>query len=59
MNKQDKFIKTSDKDTMQQLSDLGYKLLNYSNGYWTFINDVTIPMTFEHKNTIYTNMLTF
>lgn len=40
------FIKTSDKDTAEKLKNLGFKMLSYDNGFYTFLNDMR-KMTFE------------
>lgn len=59
MNKPN-FISTSDNETADKLINQGLKLLNVSNGTYTFINDVI--NNFEHiDNTkiFHTNQLTF
>ena len=54
------FICTSDKETADKLINQGLKLLNISNGIYTFINDTIC--NFEQINStkiLQTNKLTF
>ena len=54
-----KFIRCSDKDTIEKLKKLGFKLISESEGIATFVNDTTKPITFEQKKMAYTNTITF
>ena len=51
------FIKTSDKETKENLLKEGFKLVSQDEKVWTFINDHSL--TFEDKNNKiqYSNML--
>ena len=53
------FIKTSDKETKENLLKEGFKLVSQDEKVWTFINDHSL--TFENTNNKiqYSNMLTF
>lgn len=53
------FIKTKDFDTSEVLSKEGFDLVDYSNGTWTFINDMNRPLTFDENKIAYSNMLCF
>lgn len=50
-----KFIRCTDKVTIEQLKKLGFQLISETNGIATFINDVTKPITFDKKKMAYTN----
>ena len=50
-----KFIRCTDKETIQNLKRLGFQLVSESNGVATFINDVTKPVIFDKKKMAYTN----
>lgn len=55
-----KFIRTTDKDTAEQLIELGFKLLSQSNGAWTFINEPkSIKFDAKPMRLTYSNVLTF
>ena len=51
------FIKTKDKETSETLVKEGFKLVDYTNGVWTFVNDTKSSMTFEKNKVAYSNML--
>ena len=54
------FISTSDKETADKLTKLGLKLLNASNGNYTFVNDVTCNFEqIDEAKIFITNTLTF
>ena len=62
-NKNDKtkamFIKTSDLETSENLKKDGFDLIDYTNGVWTFVNDLNRPLTFENNKITYSDMLCF
>ena len=58
MEKKYNFIKTTSKETADQLIKLGFELIAQSNGQWTFINKGTEGLKFSDlKNCAPTNML--
>ena len=59
MNKnKSNFIKTQDKKTYEELIKIGFKLIDYTDDTWTFINNPDCPLTFDNnKNITYSNML--
>lgn len=60
MNKNKKFISTSDLETYKMLKGLGFQEVENSNGRWTFINDRKIVFSDNDvKNVNYTNILHF
>lgn len=59
MNKQN-FICTSDLETVDKLINQGLKLINTSNGIYTFMNDVTFNFEQIDETKLFkTNQLTF
>lgn len=57
---QSNFICTSDKETADALSKQGLKLLNISNGIYTFINDILCNFEqIDNNKILQTNQLTF
>lgn len=52
-----KFIRCTDKVTIEQLKKLGFQLVSESNGIATFINDITKPIIFEEKKIAFTDKL--
>ena len=58
MDKKYNFIRTTSKDTADQLMKLGFELLNKGNGQWTFINKGTEGVRFSDiKDCAPTNIL--
>lgn len=53
MNK--KFIRCTDKETIEKLKQLNFQLVSEFNGIATFVNDVTKPVLFDKKKVAYTN----
>lgn len=53
------FIKTKDFETSENLMRDGFNLVDYSNGTWTFVNDMSRPLTFDENKIAYSNMLCF
>lgn len=51
------FIKTKDIETSESLKNIGLKLVDYSNGTWTFVNDTNCSLTFDNNKIAYSNML--
>lgn len=51
------FIKCSDKDTIRQLEELGYKKISDANGVATFINDLSKPQTYANNKVVYTSLM--
>lgn len=53
------FVKTSDEETKKLLEREGLKLIDYSNGLWTFLNSpIDIGnLNFESGNFVFTNKL--
>ena len=58
-SKQALFIKTKDSDTYETLKNEGFRLVDYTNGTWTFVNNAERPLTFDDNKIIYSNMLCF
>lgn len=54
-----KFIRCSDRETIENLKKLGFQLVSESNGIATFINDTNKSITFDNKKLAYTNNITF
>ena len=53
------FIKTQDLEMFENLEKSGFDLIDYSNGTWTFINDLDYPLTFNNNKIVYSNTLCF
>lgn len=53
------FIKTKDQETFETLIREGFRLVDNSNGVWTFIYDENAPMTFSKDKVVYSNKLVF
>lgn len=53
------FVKTQDKDTADNLKNLGFELVDDTNGTWTFMNNPDCPLTFDNNKIAYSNMLCF
>ena len=53
------FIKTKDLETSENLRKDGFDLVDYTNGVWTFVNDLNRPLTFESNKVTYSDMLCF
>lgn len=54
----DKFtIKCSDPNTIKQLVELGYQIIDEKNGITTFLNDMSKPQTFDKQKVVYSNIL--
>ena len=53
------FIKTKDQETSEKLKTEGFKLVDYTNGIWTFINDPDGLLVFDDKKVTYSNILSF
>ena len=58
-NKKTMFIKTKDFETSEKLKSEGFKLVDYTNGIWTFVNDINRPLTFDNNKVVYSDMLCF
>ena len=58
-NKKTMFVKTKDFETSEMLKIEGFKLVDYTNGTWTFINDISRPLTFDNNKIVYSDMLCF
>ena len=58
-NKKAMFIKTKDLETSENLKKDGFDLVDYTNGVWTFVNDLNRPLTFENNKLTYSDMLCF
>lgn len=58
-SKQALFIKTKDSDTYETLKNEGFRLVDYTNGIWTFVNNTERSLTFDDNKIIYSNMLYF
>ena len=54
---QAKFIKTQDLKTYEELMGSGFKLVNYVDGTWTFINNSDCSLSFDNKKITYSNIL--
>ena len=61
MKKENKamFVKTQDSNTADELKKIGFKLVDYTNETWTFMNNPNCPLTFDNNKVVYTNMLCF
>ena len=53
------FIKTQDESSAKQLEDSGFKLVDYTNGTWTFMNNPECLLTFDNNKIVYSNVLHF
>lgn len=53
------FIKTKDLETSENLKRDGFELVDYTDGIWTFVNDLNRPLTFDNNKITYSNMLCF
>lgn len=53
------FVKTQDKDIADNLKNLGFELVDDTNGTWTFMNNPDCPLTFDNNKIAYSNMLCF
>ena len=53
------FIKTQDLTTAEGLKKAGFKLIDYTNETWTFMNNPDCPLTFDNNKIAYSNMLCF
>lgn len=51
------FIKTQDLETSELLKKEGFQLIDYTNGTWTFVNNIESPLTFDNKKIAYSDML--
>ena len=49
------FIKSSDKETIEELKNCGFTLLFEKNGFATFLNDS--KLTFSSKKAVYSNKM--
>ena len=58
-NKKAMFVKTKDFETSEVLKNEGLDLVDYTNGVWTFVNDLNRPLTFESNKITYSDMLCF
>ena len=58
-NKKAMFIKTKDLETSENLKRDGFDLVDYTNGVWTFVNDLNRPLSFENNKVTYSDMLCF
>lgn len=54
-----KFIKTQDLTTVEILKKEGFKLVDCTDGIWTFVNNPDYPLTFDNHKITYSNMLCF
>lgn len=52
-----KLIKCSDKNTIEQLIQLGYEMIDERDGIVTFLNDTSKPQTFDKQKIVYSNIL--
>ena len=50
-------MKCSDPNTIKQLKELGYVVIDEKNGMTTFLNDLSKPQTFDKKKVVYSNVL--
>lgn len=53
------FIKTQDLESCENLKASGFKLVDYTDGTWTFVNNPDCPLTFDNNKIAYSNMLCF
>ena len=53
------FIKTQDASTAEDLKNSGFKLVDCTDGTWTFMNNPDCPLTFDNNKIVYSNMLCF
>lgn len=51
------FIKTQDESTCEELKKIGFKLVDCTNGTWTFMNNKDCQLTFDNNKVVYSNML--
>ena len=59
MDKQEKFIKTKDREVIEALKANGFTLLSYNNNIATFINDGKINFDLFGKRISFSNRLEF
>lgn len=55
-----KFIKTTDEETANKLTDLGFKIISHIGSVYTFLNETPQNMTFDSVDTtkfVYDNKL--
>ena len=57
--KQAMFIKTQDATTYEELVKIGFQLVDYTDGTWTFVNKTDCPLTFDNNKITYSDMLCF
>lgn len=53
------FAKTQDEYIAKELMEAGYKLIDCTNGTWTFINKPDGLLTFDAKKIVYSDKLCF
>lgn len=53
------FVKTKDFDTSETLKNEGFQLVDYTDGTWTFVNNIERPVTFDNDKVAYSDMLCF
>ena len=51
------FIRCTDAETIQKLKSLGFQLYEENNSYAIFLNNSSLPETFDDKKIAYTNIL--
>ena len=51
------FIKTKDEETSKTLMQEGFELVDYTNGVWTFVNNVERTLIFEKNKVAYSNTI--
>lgn len=58
-NKKNKalFIKTKDLETSEILKKEGFEMVDYTNGTWTFVNNLERPLTFDNNKIAYSDIL--
>lgn len=60
MDKKVTFIKTSDEGVATAHIEAGFKLIDHSNGIWTFLNDPTLKFDADTQDkVVFSNRLTF
>ena len=54
------FIKTTDKETMNKLKDLGFQMVDKANGMYVFLNNDKLRfLNIDRSKIQYSNILTF
>ena len=54
------FIKTTDEETMNELKDLGFQMVDKANGMYVFLNDDKLRfLNIDQLKIQYSNILTF